>query len=128
MTRILKAASVGNRQNGRIRLGPLQHLLRAREPDLLGKFQWRAAAFLPELAEQAPRTDVGDALALTEYEASLVSTPNRLRGLHGAATAAKAANQPEKATAYFRKLAEMTKDADVDRIEISQARSSLMQQ
>ncbi|QQO37140.1 hypothetical protein JJC00_16940 [Bradyrhizobium diazoefficiens] len=67
-------------------------------------------------------------LALTEYETSLVSTPNRLRGLYGAAKAAKAANQPEKATTYFRKLAEMTKDADTDRVEISEARSSLIQQ
>ena len=67
-------------------------------------------------------------LALTEYETSLVSTPNRLRGLYGAAKAAKAANQPEKAATYFRKLAEMTKDADSDRVEISEARSSLMQQ
>src|SRR6266851_3308863 len=66
-------------------------------------------------------------LALTEYETSLVSTPNRLRGLYGAAKAAKAANQPEKATAYFRKLAEMTKDADADRVEISEAKASLMQ-
>src|SRR3981189_608487 len=66
--------------------------------------------------------------ALTEYETSLVSTPNRLRGLYGAAKAAKAANQPEKATAYFRKLAEMTKEADADRVEISEAKASLMQQ
>jgi tetratricopeptide (TPR) repeat protein len=65
--------------------------------------------------------------ALTEYETSLVSTPDRLRGLYGAAKAAKAANQPEKATAYFRKLAEMTKDADADRVEISEAKASLMQ-
>src|SRR6516225_8194867 len=56
------------------------------------------------------------ALALTEYEVSLMSTPNRLRGLYGAATAAKAVNQPEKATTYFRKLAELTKDADADRV------------
>jgi hypothetical protein len=63
--------------------------------------------------------------ALTEYETSLVSTPNRLRGLYGAAKAAKAANQPEKATAYFQKLAEMTKDADSDRAEISEAKASL---
>jgi len=66
--------------------------------------------------------------ALTEYETSLVSTPDRLRGLYGAAKAAKAANQPEKATAYFRKLAEMTKGADADRVEISEAKASLMQQ
>jgi tetratricopeptide (TPR) repeat protein len=65
--------------------------------------------------------------ALTEYETSLVSTPNRLRGLYGAAKAAKAVNQPEKATAYFRKLAEMTKDADVSRGEISEAQTPLMQ-
>ena len=57
-----------------------------------------------------------------------MSTPNLLRGLYGAAKAAKAANQPEKATAYFRRLAEMTKDADADRVEISEAKASLMQQ
>jgi tetratricopeptide (TPR) repeat protein len=66
--------------------------------------------------------------ALVEYETSLVSTPNRLRGLYGAAKAAKAANQPEKATAYFRKLAELTKGADADRLEISEAKASLMKQ
>jgi hypothetical protein len=66
--------------------------------------------------------------ALTEYETSLVSTPNRLRGLYGAAKAAKATNQSEKATGYFRKLAEMTKDADTNRVEIREAKASLMQQ
>ena len=65
--------------------------------------------------------------ALTEYETSLVSTPNRLRGLYGAAKSAEAANQPEKAAAYFRNLAEMTKDADADRVEISEAKASVMQ-
>jgi hypothetical protein len=65
--------------------------------------------------------------ALTEYETSLVSTPNRLRGLYGAAKSAGAANQPEKAAAYFRNLAEMTKDADADRVEISEAKASVMQ-
>jgi tetratricopeptide (TPR) repeat protein len=66
--------------------------------------------------------------AFTEYETSLISTPNRLRGLYGAAKAAKATNQSEKATAYFRKLAELTKDADADRVEINEAKASLMQQ
>src|SRR5258706_7490168 len=66
--------------------------------------------------------------ALTEYETSLLSTPNRLRGLYGAAKAAKATNQSEKATAYFRKLAELTKDADGDRAEINEAKASLIQQ
>jgi hypothetical protein len=67
-------------------------------------------------------------LALTEYETSLISTPNRLRGLYGAAKAASATNQSEKATAYFRKLAGLTKDADADRVEINEAKASLMQQ
>jgi hypothetical protein len=57
-----------------------------------------------------------------------VSTPNRLRGLYGVAKAAKAANQPEKAATYFRKLVEMTKDANTDRVEISDAKASLVQQ
>jgi len=73
------------------------------------------------LEQQQPGT------ALTEYETSLVSTSNRLRGLYGAASAAKAANQPEKAKVYFRKLAEMTKDADADRVEIRETKPSLMQ-
>src|SRR6476659_6330834 len=46
--------------------------------------------------------------ALTEYETSLQSTPNRLRGLYGAAKAAEGAGQQEKAATYFRKLAELT--------------------
>jgi len=66
-------------------------------------------------------------LALAEYESSLISAPNRLRGLYGAAKAAKAANQSEKATTYYRKLAEMTKDSDADRVEIREARASLTQ-
>ena len=65
--------------------------------------------------------------ALTEYETSLVSTPNRLRGLYGAAKAAEAASQPEKATAFFRKLVELTKEADADRVEIREAKTYLMQ-
>jgi hypothetical protein len=63
------------------------------------------------------------AQALNEYETSFQSTPNRLRGLYGAAKAAQAAGQPEKAATYFRKLAELTKDADADRIEIREARA-----
>ena len=65
--------------------------------------------------------------ALTEYETSLESTPNRLRGLYGAAKAAEAASQPEKATAYFRKLVELTKDAETDRVEVREAKAYSMQ-
>ena len=65
------------------------------------------------------------AQALTEYESSLQATPNRLRGLYGAAKAAEAAGQPEKAGDYFRKLAELTKDADTDRPEIREVKAFL---
>ena len=63
--------------------------------------------------------------ALTEYETSFQSAPNRLRGLYGAAKAAEGAGQQEKATAYFRKLAELTKEADTDRMEIREAQAFL---
>jgi tetratricopeptide (TPR) repeat protein len=65
------------------------------------------------------------AQALKEYEASLESTPNRLRGLYGAAKAAEGAGKPDTATAYYRKLAELTKDADTDRPEIREAKAYL---
>jgi tetratricopeptide (TPR) repeat protein len=65
------------------------------------------------------------AQALNEYETSLGSTPNRLRGLYGAAKAAEGAGQSEKAATYFGKLAELTKDADTDRVEIREARAFL---
>jgi tetratricopeptide (TPR) repeat protein len=65
------------------------------------------------------------AQALTEYETSFASTPNRLRGFYGAAKAAERAGQPEKAATYFRKLAELTKDSDSDRVEIREAKAFL---
>jgi hypothetical protein len=65
------------------------------------------------------------ALALTEYETSLQATPNRLRGLYGAAKAAEAAGQKDKTAAYFGKLVELTKEADTDRPEIREAKSYL---
>ena len=68
------------------------------------------------------------AQALTEYETALQSTPNRLRGLYGAAKAAEGAGQLEKATTYFSKLAELTKDADTGRMEIREAKAFLARQ
>ena len=65
------------------------------------------------------------AQALTEYETALRSTPNRLRGLYGAAKAAEGARQPEKAATYFRQLAELTKDGDADRVEIRETKAFL---
>jgi tetratricopeptide (TPR) repeat protein len=63
--------------------------------------------------------------ALIEYETSLQSTPNRLRGLYGAAKAAEGAKQPEKTAIYFRKLAELTREADSDRVEVREANAFL---
>jgi len=65
------------------------------------------------------------AQALMEYETALQSTPNRLRGLYGAAKAAEGARQPEKAAGYYRQLADLTKDADADRVEIREAKAFL---
>jgi tetratricopeptide (TPR) repeat protein len=65
------------------------------------------------------------AQALKEYETSNESTPNRLRGLYGAAKAADGARQQDKARAYFRKLVELTKNADTERAEIREAKAYL---
>ena len=65
------------------------------------------------------------AQALNEYETSFQSTPNRLRGLYGAAKAAEAAKQQDKATTYYRRLVELTKDADTARVEIREAKAFL---
>ena len=45
--------------------------------------------------------------ALKEYEASMKTTPNRLNGLYGAAKAAQASHDDEKAKLYFGKLLEL---------------------
>src|SRR5437867_4765524 len=60
--------------------------------------------------------------ALKHYEASLASTPNRLRGWYGAAKAAQAGGDKGKAAAYFSKLAELTRSAGTDRAEVREAR------
>jgi hypothetical protein len=65
------------------------------------------------------------ALALKEYETALGSTPNRLRGLYGAAKAAALAGQRDRASAYFRKLVALTRDADAERMEIREAKAFL---
>jgi tetratricopeptide (TPR) repeat protein len=65
------------------------------------------------------------AQALKEYETSNESTPNRLRGLYGAAKAADGARQQDKARAYFSKLVELTKNADTERAEIREAKAYL---
>jgi hypothetical protein len=56
-----------------------------------------------------------------------VSTPNRLRGLFGAAKAAALAKADDKAATYFRNLVQLTRDADTDRTEIRDAKAFLAQ-
>jgi tetratricopeptide (TPR) repeat protein len=65
--------------------------------------------------------------ALVEFETSLKATPNRYRGLWGAARAAEAAGQRDKAAGYFTKVVELTRNADTARPEIARARAQLAQ-
>jgi Tfp pilus assembly protein PilF len=62
------------------------------------------------------------AAALSEYETAMKNAPERLRGFYGAAKAAEASGNKEKATAYFRDLASLVRDAEGDRAEIRAAR------
>lgn len=63
--------------------------------------------------------------ALQEYTAALKMTPNRFRGLNGAAMAAVAADDRQSATDYFLTLLELSKNADSTRPEIARARAFL---
>jgi len=58
------------------------------------------------------------AAALKEYETSLKNAPMRLRGFYGAAKAAEASGDMNKASLYLDKLARLTKNADGDRAEL----------
>jgi Tfp pilus assembly protein PilF len=65
------------------------------------------------------------AAALSEFGTALKQTPNRFRGFWGAARAADAAGDQQKATEYFVKLVELAKNADTERPEILQAKAYL---
>jgi tetratricopeptide (TPR) repeat protein len=60
--------------------------------------------------------------ALVAFEATTRKEPNRFRGLYGAGRAAEAAGNRAKATAFYKQLLEMTRDADADRPELQHAR------
>jgi len=60
--------------------------------------------------------------ALEAFEATTRKEPNRFRGLYGAGRAAEAAGNRAKATAYYKQLLEMTRDADAARPELQHAR------
>ena len=63
--------------------------------------------------------------ALREFEAALKENPNRYRALYGAARAAEAAGEKQKAADYFAKLVKVAEKADSDRAEIAQAKMFL---
>jgi uncharacterized protein HemY len=78
------------------------------------------------LAELLLETEQASA-ALHEFETSLKATPNRYRGLWGAARAADAAGDRQKASSYYAKVIELTKNSDTPRPEIALARAQVAQ-
>jgi tetratricopeptide (TPR) repeat protein len=63
--------------------------------------------------------------ALREYLTALENTPNRYRGLYGAAVAAESSGDLETAKAHFTRLVALSKHADGERPETARARSFL---
>jgi tetratricopeptide (TPR) repeat protein len=63
--------------------------------------------------------------ALREFETALKQTPNRYRAFLGTARAANAAGNREKASEYYRKLVELTRNADTERSEAREAKEFL---
>jgi tetratricopeptide (TPR) repeat protein len=58
--------------------------------------------------------------ALLAYEQSMQAARERLRGYYGAAKAAAASGEKDKAASYFRKLAKLTRNADGERAELKE--------
>ena len=65
--------------------------------------------------------------ALKESVTSQVREPNRLRAYAGAAAAADAAGDRDKARAHYARLVELTRDADTALPEVSRAKTWLAQ-
>ena len=63
------------------------------------------------------------AAALKEYEAATDANPSSYRGCWGAARAAEAAGDRQKAAAYFTRLVDLSKNADAERPEIRVAKA-----
>jgi hypothetical protein len=63
--------------------------------------------------------------ALVEYEAVLAKEPNRYRPTLGAARAARAAGDQDRARDLFKRVAELGKDADTSRDGLEEARHAL---
>jgi tetratricopeptide (TPR) repeat protein len=65
--------------------------------------------------------------ALQSYETSQSREPNRFRGYAGAARAAAAAGDSQKAAGYYAKLAALATEASSDRPELTEARQFMAQ-
>jgi hypothetical protein len=65
------------------------------------------------------------ALALTEFQTSLKSAPNRFHAIYGAAQAAESANQPELAKSYYAKVVEICSQCRPDDPSLRRARQFL---
>jgi tetratricopeptide (TPR) repeat protein len=63
--------------------------------------------------------------ALKEFEKSLEDYPNRIRAFSGAARAAQAAGNRQKATEYYKKLVALTAQADPEKKEVQEAKAFL---
>jgi tetratricopeptide (TPR) repeat protein len=61
--------------------------------------------------------------ALEAYEKDLQNHPNRFNGIYGAATAAKASDDLQKAKNYFEELISLTENTDSGRPEIAEAKA-----
>jgi tetratricopeptide (TPR) repeat protein len=102
----------------------------------------RAAADLDDATDKHPvtpgailpaREQLGELLlelkqpsaALTEFETSLRTTPERFNGLYGAARAATLVSDQKKARTYYEKLLTITRQADTPRPSIEEAKSFL---
>ena len=59
--------------------------------------------------------------ALEIYEQNLMINPNRFNGVYGAAMAAKESGDEDKATLYFNKLVDLTKNTNSNRPELKEA-------
>jgi tetratricopeptide (TPR) repeat protein len=66
--------------------------------------------------------------ALAEFEVALKQNPNRWRGLYGAAQAAEASGDREKAADYYAKLIALSKNGDGRRLELERAKAYLAKQ
>jgi hypothetical protein len=65
--------------------------------------------------------------ALKEYEVSLKTDPNRFNGLYGAAQAAEATQQKQKAAGYYAQLVKNCQGRHSDRQELERARTLVAQ-